>query len=449
MKPVVALAVALSVAGAAAARELQITVYNSDLGLVRDVREIEPPAGGGEVSVADVAARIDPTSVHLQSLTREGGITVLEQNYRFDLASPDRILERYLDGMVQAVLKDGGVREGMLLSFTDQQIVLGGEAGLSILQRAQLVDVRCPNLPDGLITRPSLVWDIGVDRGGPQRVELSYLTGGISWHAEYVAVVNDTDTGADLDGWVSVDNRSGATYPEARLQLIAGDVNRVKPRIRHVVLGQDGHYRGGRGGEVGFQEESFFEYHLYTLPRPTTIRDRETKQIALFPPASTPVTKIYEFRPWTDEKHIRTVLEFVNSEARGLGMPLPKGKVRTYKRDSKGGQQFIGEDSVDHTPKDEKVQLFLGNAFDIVPERTVQDRNRISDRVWEQTTEVKFRNHKKEKVTIVARDRFAGDWTIVATSLPSRKQDATTAEWLVEVDPNGETVLTYRVRVSR
>ncbi len=449
MKPLVALAVALSVAGIATAREVQITVYNNDLGLVRDVREIEPPAGGGELSVADVAARIDPTSVHLQSLAREGGITVLEQNYRYDLASPDRILERYLDENVQVVLKDGDAREGTLQSFTDQQIVLMGKTGLSVLQRAQLVDVRCPNLPDGLITKPTLEWSVGVDRGGPQRVELSYLTGGISWHAEYVAVVNDTDTEADLAGWVSVDNQSGATYPEAKLQLIAGDVNRVKPPIRRVVAGSELHYRGGRGAEIGFQEESFFEYHLYTLPRPTTIRDRETKQIALFPPASTPVVKLYEYKPWSDERKVRTVLQFENREDRGLGMPLPKGKVRTYKRDSKGGQQFIGEDGIDHTPKDEKVRLFLGNAFDIVPERTVQDRDRISDRVWEQTTEVKFRNHKKEKVTIVARDRFAGDWTIVATSLPSRKQDATTAEWLVEVDPDGETILTYRVRVSR
>jgi len=201
-------------------------------------------------------------------------------------------------------------------------------------------------------------------------------------------------------------------------------------------------------GGAGFEEEAFFEYHLYTLPRATTIQDRETKQIALFPPARTPAVKLYEYKPWNDEKKVRTVLQFENREERGLGMPLPKGKVRTYKRDSSGGQQFIGEDWIDHTPKDEKVRLFLGNAFDIVAERTVKDQNRISDRVWEQTIEVKFRNHKKEKVTIVAQDRFWGDWQIVATTTPSTKKDANTAEWSVDVVPDSETVLTYTVRVS-
>jgi hypothetical protein len=439
--------VSLVLAGSAAAREVQITVYNDDLGLVRDVRDVELPAGAGDLSVTDVAARIDPTSVHLQSLTRDGGITVLEQNYRYDLASPDRILERYLDTGVQAILEGGELHEGKLLSFTNEQLVLMGDKGLSILQRAKVIDVRCPSLPEGLITKPTLVWSVDADRAGPQKAELSYLTNGISWHAEYVAIVNDTDSGADLAGWVSVDNQSGATYPDAKLQLIAGDVNRVQPQTpAQPMLMMEG--RMAKAADAGFQEESFFEYHLYTLPRATTIRDRETKQIALFPPAQTPVVKLYEYKPWSDEKKVRTVLQFENREDRGLGMPLPKGKVRTYKRDSRGGQQFIGEDWIDHTPKDEKVRLFLGNAFDIVAERTMKDQNRISDRVWEQTIEVKFRNHKKEKVTIVAGDRFWGDWTIVTTSLPSRKKDANTAEWMVDVGPDAEVVLTYTVRMG-
>lgn len=441
------LTVCVGIVTCASAREVQITVYNDDLGLVRDVRDVELAAGPGSLSVTDVAARIDATSVHLKSLTREGGLTVLEQNYRYDLASPDRILERYLDAQVQAVLEGGELHEGKLLSFTGDQFVLMGDKGLSILQREKIVDVRCPALPSGLITRPTLVWTVDADRAGSQKAELSYLTNGISWHAEYVAVVNETDTGADLAGWVSIDNQSGATYPDAKLQLIAGDVNRVQPSPpTRPMLAMEG---ARMKADVGFEEESFFEYHLYTLPRPTTIQDRETKQIALFPPARTPALKLYEYKPWADETKVRTVLQFENREDRGLGMPLPKGKVRTYKRDTSGGQQFIGEDWIDHTPKDEKVRLFLGNAFDIVAERTVKDQNRISDRVWEQTVEVKFRNHKKEKVTIVAEDRFWGDWQVVDSTVPARKKDATTAEWSVDVAPDGETILTYTVRTNR
>jgi hypothetical protein len=438
----------ISIAAGASAREIQLTVYNNDLGLVRDVRDLDLQSGRGSVSIVDVAAQIDPTSVHLKSLTREGGITVLEQNYRYDLASPERILERYLDSAIEAVLEGGELHQGKLLSFTGDQLVLSGDKGLSILRRDKLIDLRCPSLPEGLITKPTLVWDIQADRGGSQKAELSYLTNGIAWHAEYVAVSNEDDTAADLAAWVSVDNHSGADYPDAKLQLIAGDVNRVRP--------EEPHYRGGRNlevmamakADVGFEEEAFFEYHLYTLPRPTTVRDRETKQIALFPPARTPVKKLYEYKPWQDEKKIRIVLEFENREERGLGMPLPAGKVRTYKQDSHGGQQFVGEDMIDHTPKNEKVRLGLGNAFDVVAERTVKDQTRISDRVFEQSVEVKFRNRKTEPITIVAQDRFWGDWKFTTESFVSTKKDARTAEWSIPVGPDAEVVLTYTVRIT-
>ncbi len=448
MRTWIVLLAGLSLAATSAARDVQLTVYNNDLGLVRDVRDLDLQNGRGSVAIVDVAAQIDPTSVHLKSLSREGGITVLEQNYRYDLASPERILERYLDASIEAVIEGGDLHQGKLLSFTGEQIVLSEEGGLSILQRDKVIDVRCPSLPEGLITKPTLVWDLQADRAGSQKAELSYLTTGIGWHAEYVAVTNADDTAADLAAWVSVDNRSGADYPEAKLQLIAGDVNRVQPEVQ-MMRGRMMVAEAMSGkADVGFEEESFFEYHLYTLPRPTTVRDRETKQIALFPPAKTPVKKLYEYKPWQDDKKIRIVLEFENREERGLGMPLPKGKVRTYKRDSKGGTQFVGEDMIDHTPKNEKVRLGLGNAFDVVAERTMKNQVRISDRVSEQSFEVKFRNRKTEPVTIVAQDRFWGDWKITQESFPSTKKDARTAEWSIPVGPDGEVVLTYTVRIT-
>jgi len=448
MRTLLALLLGMLLVSGAIAREVHLTVYNNDLGLVRDVRELDFPSGRGSVSIVDVASQIDPTSVHLKSLGREGGITVIEQNYRYDLASPERILERYLDAEIEAILEKGDLHSGTLLSFTGEQIVLKGSSGLSILERDKIIDLRCPSLPEGLITKPTLVWEVQSARGGREKAELSYLTSGVNWHAEYVAVTNEDDTAADLAAWVSVDNRSGASYPEARLQLIAGDVNRILPsapmmeeRLAASAMRMK--------ADVGFEEESFFEYHLYTLPYPTTVRDRETKQIALFSPTRTPVKKLFEYKPWQDEKKIRIVIEFDNKEERGLGIPLPKGKVRTYKRDSRGGQQFVGEDMIDHTPKNEKVRLGLGNAFDVVAERTVKDRARVSDRVMDQMFEVKFRNRKTEPITIVAQDRFWGDWRVLESSLPHQKKDAYTAEWMVDVGADQEVVLTYTVRTTR
>ncbi|MFB3909314.1 MAG: DUF4139 domain-containing protein [Candidatus Eisenbacteria bacterium] len=426
------------------ARELQLTVYNNDLGLVRDVREIDLPSGRGTITVVDVAAQIDPTSVHLGGLGEQTPFTVLEQNFRYDIASADRLLESYIDQPVQAVLEGGELHDGTLLSFTSEHLVLQEERGLSMLQREKVTDIRMPKLPEGLITRPTLVWEIDGGPGRRQPVEMSYLTTGVSWHAEYVALTNEDDTRADLAAWVSVDNRSGASYPDARLQLIAGEVNRVQPQPPPRPMADMPIARAKGANE--FQEESFFEYHLYTLPRPTTVRDRETKQIALFEPTTTPVTKSYEYQPWRDDKHVRIVLEFENSEAKGLGMPLPAGTVRTYKRDSRGGQQFVGEDRIDHTPRNEKVRLGLGNAFDVVAERTMTDRRQISDRVWEQSYQVKLRNRKTEPVTIHVEDRFWGDWRIVASSHPSEKKDANTAEWSIDVGADAEVTLTYTVR---
>lgn len=432
-----------------AARELQLTVYNNDLGLVRDVRDLEVRDGRSTVAVADVAAQIDPTSVHLRGLEAGDDLTVLEQNYRYDLAGPERILDRYLDRGIQAVLEGGEMHEGTLMSFAGDQLVLRGASGaVSILRRDKIIDLRCPGLPEGLITKPTLVWDLAAKGGGTRRAEITYLTSGIGWHAEYVAVANDDDTQADLSAWVSIDNQSGSDYPDTRLQLIAGDVHRVRPPSPMQMM--DRSLKSGMAQETaGFEEETFFEYHLYTLPRPATVRDRETKQIALFDPTRTPVQKLYEYKPWTNAEKVRIVLQFENREDRGLGMPLPAGKVRTYKRDSRGGQQFVGEDTIDHTPKNEKVRLGLGNAFDVVAERTVLDQTRISDRVSEQRIEVKFRNRKEQAVTIIAQDRFWGDWDLRDSSIPGTKKDAWTVEWSVPVAPDAETVLTYTVRIGR
>ncbi|MFA6107535.1 MAG: DUF4139 domain-containing protein [Candidatus Latescibacterota bacterium] len=437
---------AASSAGPAAAdeRSLRLTVYSTDLALVSDQRTLQLPTDGGPVSLTDVPARIDPTSVHLQPL--HGQVQVLEQNFQYDLADPERILQRYLDQPVEAALKAGELRSGNLLSYDGGALVLRGvDGGISLLARDQIADLRFPQLPDGLRTRPTLVWRLAGANPGPLPVSLSYLTGGMSWHAEYVAVTNEEDTRLELSAWVSLENHSGATFPEARLQLIAGDVQRMRPaplpvRGRMVAMMEKAAPDGG------FAEESFFEYHLYTLDRATTIADRETKQVALFPAASAPVRKVYEFDGQRDPRKVRVLLEAENRAELGLGMPLPAGTVRVYKKDARGELQFVGEDRLDHTPRNERIRLGVGNAFDVVAERRDLAQSRITERVTERSVEVSVRNRKTEAVEVVVLEHLAGDWEIRQTSLPAERRDASTAAFRVRIEPDAETKLTYTAR---
>ena len=437
----------VTAAATAADRELRLTVYNDNLALVSDSRTIQVQAGQSTVELADVPAQIDPTSVHLKAL--RSPLEVLEQNFQYDLASPDRILQRYLDQPVDAALKAGELKSGALLSFDSGSLVLRRpDGGVSLVTRAEVADLRLPTLPEGLRTRPTLVWLLQAEKGGATPVELSYLTGGLSWHAEYVAVTDEKDTSMDLSAWVSLENSSGATYPDAKLQLIAGDVQRVQPPPPMMKS------RGGRDFQMamaaapseGFAEETFFEYHLYTLDRSTTIADRETKQVSLFPTATTPVKKVYEYNGQADAKKVRIILEAENKKELGLGMPLPAGKVRVYKKDSRGDLQFVGEDQIDHTPKNEKLRLGVGKAFDIVAERVELSQDRITDRVSDRKVQVKLRNRKTEAVEVVVQESVWGDWEIREASIPSFKKDARTAEFRVPVAADTEAILTFTVR---
>ncbi len=434
------------------ARSVAITVYNQDLGLVRDVRRMEIPGGTAWISFREVPSRIDPTSVHLKA-TDGAELTVLEQNYGYDLVSPDKILERYLDSPIKVIVEEGRLYEGRLLSAREGQLVLGASdagGGITILSREKVTDMQFPSLPAGLITRPTLTWLLSTERGGGRDVEVSYLTGGMNWHAEYVAVVAAADDGMDLAGWVSIENHSGAQYPDARLQLVAGDVNRVPaPQMRggRNVVELAASYKAVPA--AGFEEETFFEYHLYTLQRPSTLADNETKQISLFEPATCTVKKIYEANPLRDDKAVRVVLETTNSEAAGLGMPLPKGTVRVYKRDRRDDLQFVGEDRIQHTPRDEKLRVQIGKAFDLVAERTELETRRLGPRDSETDVKIELRNRKaQEDAVIVVQEDLQGYWEIRAASHPYEKKSATRIEFAVPVAAGQTATVTYTVRVT-
>jgi hypothetical protein len=453
------LGLALAVLGSAArgqasetddpGRSLALTVYNQDLGVVKEQRRLRIPAGIGWVRFRDVPARIDPTSVHLRAAD-DRELAVLEQNYEYDLVSSEKILERYLDSAVKVILEEGRLYEGTLLSAGSGTLVLGDtglDEGIVILSREKVTDIQFPALPQGLITRPTLAWLLSAPSGDAEReIEVSYMTSGMNWHAEYVAIVAADDRSLDLGGWVSVENRSGATYPDAELQLVAGDVQRVavpKPtRVRQMAMET-------QGLGAGFEEESFFEYHLYSLGRRTTLRDNETKQISLFDPAVCEVTKLYECNPHRDASKVRVVLEAENRQAAGLGRPLPAGKVRAYKRDAAGRMQFIGEDRIDHTPRDEKLRITVGKAFDLVAERTELATRRPGPRTRETDVEIELRNRKEdERVAIVLQEDLNGYWEIEQASHEYEKKSATRIEFTVAVRPGETETITYTVRYS-
>jgi hypothetical protein len=440
----------LALSGWGEERNISLTIYNQDLALVKDTRDISFVSGRNEIKFSEVAEKIDPTSVHFQVLSAPEKIYLLEQNYQYDLVSSDKILEKYLDKNIQILTKDGKFYEGVLLSYAPDNLTLREkENSIRIVNRAQVIDLSFPKLPEGLITRPTLVWLLDSKIQGKQKTEVSYLTNGINWHAEYVAVADKDDKNLELSGWVSIDNRSGTTYPDAKLKLIAGEVHRVEERVVRPLYKAEGEMALGMAPPT-FEEKPFFEYHLYTLQFPSTVKDNEIKQISLFPNSSVKVNKIYVYDGAREPKKIKVNLEFLNSKAEGLGMPLPKGKIRVYKVDTDKSMEFVGEDQINHTPKDEKVRVYVGDAFDIVGERTRTNFQKISDNVMEETYQLKLRNHKEEKVEVTVVEHLYPytNWEILESNFKYEKKDASTIEFKIPLEKNQEQIVNYKVRYS-
>jgi hypothetical protein len=461
---------ALMAAGAvssASAKGIELTVYNANFALVKEVRTVELRTGRQELRVEDVAAQIDPTSVGFKSMTPGKRIEVLEQNYQYDLISPQAILNKSVGKRVRLreQLQNGNqvLTEGVLLSPPAQGMVIKTDDGRIVLSPTGTVEVL--EVPAGLISRPTLMWDLLAESSGSHDIELAYLTNQIDWSADYVLTLAADDKKADLNGWVTINNRSGATYDNATLKLIAGDVRRI--------VGFQG---GGFGGAAprsgmdmksseGFREETLFEYHLYTLQRPATVRNNEQKQISLLTASDVDVSKELilegqksiwmgygnQYRPGegyaSDPKiKVNVLVKIKNSEKNRLGVPLPKGRVRVYKRDASGQVQMLGEDSIDHTAREESVSLYIGDAFDVVGERKRTSFRRISGNIVEEDFEIKVRNRKKTVESIRVIEHAWSDWKILAESMKSTKLDSNTFEYLVTLKPDEERVITYTVQ---
>lgn len=435
--------------------DVAVTAYNNGIALVRDVRAIELPTGEVRLQFEDVAQQIRPETVSLRSISNPGSVSILEQNYEYDLISPQKLMEKYIGLTVR------------LQSFSDRDEFTLVDATLLSTNGGPVYEVDgeifighpgtvvLPEIPENLIAKPSLIWILNNDRR-EQRIEATYLTGGISWKADYVITLAKDDASMDVSGWVTMNNQSGTTYENAKLKLVAGDVNVVTPAAR-MKLGRAAVAFEMAAASTMPQQEAFAEFHLYTIPRRTTIKQNQSKQLALLQANDVQTTKVYEYRgqvhyysspmPAMLEEHISVFIKFENEEENNMGMPLPAGVMRIYQEDSEGMLQFAGEDRIQHTPKDETVTLRMGKAFDVIGERVQTDYTRVNPRVHESTFEITLRNHKEEDIVVDIIEPMPGDWQILEESQAHVKRDARTAVYSVPVEADGESVVRYRVRV--
>ncbi|MBS1989458.1 MAG: DUF4139 domain-containing protein [Cyanobacteria bacterium SZAS LIN-2] len=446
-----------------------ITVYNQNFGLVKDIRNFELKEGINSIRFEDVAAAIDPTTVSFTSLTAPNSVAVREQNYQFDLMDVGTILSKSVGKEIKIrQYTTGGTHEVTGVLLNPPQVSVSDSNG-NVSQRSQSIvlktasgivlgpsgEVEIAELPPGLVSKPSLLWKLDCDKPGTHKTEISYQTQGLNWKCDYVAVANADDSAADLTSWVTLDNKSGATYKNAALKLMAGDVHKIQPPVApRAMMFKSASMAGGMAPQ--FTEQSFAEYHLYSLANKTDVMNNETKQLTLFNTSNVPVKKLYIFdspQPYyggfnpsgaTNGK-VNVKLELVNSKENNLGMPMPKGKVRVYKRDKDGAMQFVGEDLIDHTPKDEKVRVYIGDAFDLVGERKQTNFNQVSNKIQRSSMEISLRNHKETPVTITCVEHAYGDWKIISSSQPSTKKDSHTFEFAVKVPANGEAKVNYEV----
>lgn len=439
---------------------LAVTIYNDDLALIKDQRRLDLPVGEVQLAFREVSGRLRPETALLSG----SGMYVVEQNFEYDLLTPASLLDKYVGREVEVIKKHPTTGE----ESRETALVLSSNSGV-VLKFADRIETGVPGrlafagVPDDLRDRPTLTMLIDNQQAGARDFELTYLSRGLSWHADYVAELNVDDSQLDLSGWVTLDNRSGATYADARLQLVAGDVHQAPA---------DNLQMGGLHREVAMKamaappmpaEEGMFEYHLYTLPRPTTIADKQSKQVALLQAAAVPCKKLFILKGSSyyyrraygevdDKLKVGVFVELENRKQNHLGLPLPKGVIRVYKEDSHRSLQFVGEDRIDHTPENETIRLKLGETFDLTARRKQTSFRKLAgdsryNYIYEAAFQIDLKNAKDEAVVIKVLEPLPGDWEIVAESQAHTKESSSIASWPVRVPAKREAQLTYRALV--
>ncbi|MFA7325026.1 MAG: DUF4139 domain-containing protein [Candidatus Kapaibacterium sp.] len=422
-----------------------VTIYNNDLGVVNELRPLDLKEGINEVFINDVPSEIVPSSVRINL-----DATVIEQNYRYDLANSYSLMQHFIDKKITLVGEKTFV--GTLISASSNSVVIKNEnGGLTILPSLEGYNISLDYMPENLITKPTLVWKVKSNSAGKKDVGITYQTSGMSWKAEYVATLNKDDNRLDLNAWVNITNKSGGSFKNAKVKLIAGDISRAEgymtpeenARYREIVLSS---YSPPPIESV--IEKSFFEYHMYELINKSDILQNEDKQIGLFNASDIKVQKkfIYNTNGSNLENRKPSVsVEFKNAKDNNLGMPLPKGIVRIYKNDGEA-VELIGEDNLDHTPKNEEVELKIGEAFDITIDEKVVSSTKITDKVQEIEYEVTIHNSKVESVSVEVNRNLRGNWTVLEKNVDYEKENANKITFKVDVAKEKKKTLTYKVR---
>ncbi len=440
--------------------DLSVTVYNSNIALIRDVRNLTLPSGPFRLKLMDIAATVNPATVHFRSLNEPDKLGVLEQNYEYDLLEPAKLLHKYVGKEVtltRSYLDNGTTkREDIKATLLADNNGPVWKIGNDIVTGMYGESYRFPEVPANLYDRPTLLMSLENSGSHKQQIEASYLAGNLFWNSDYVLTVGRDDKAADLDGWVTLVNNSGTAFHNARLQLVAGDLNRIQPAAAPMAVRDMAMNKAVRAEQ--FAQENFSEYHLYTLGRKTSVEDKETKQISLLQGSGIPVEKRFvvngqsyyyhnQYSPGSPIKdNVMVFYKFKNEEKSGLGMPMPAGNVRVYQKDSKGSILFVGEDRIDHTPKDEALNIHIGNAFDVISERKQTDYKHIDTHTWEMEFEITVRNHKDTPITVEVNEPIGGDWEMLTSSYKYAKTAAFAAQFNVPVAANGTSVLKYRIR---
>lgn len=420
---------------------IALTVYNNNLGVVRDVRLFDLKKGQSEVRLLDVPALIDPTTVKITASKHPKDVGILEQNFEYDLVNQEKLLEKYIDRQISLTDDKGNKTDGTLLSSQGGQITLSSPTGILMFPNTNQYRISVPNLPEGLITRPTLVWTVNSNSLLVQEpLEVLYQTSGISWHAEYIAALADDDKSLDLTGWVSIDNKCGTTFENAKLKLVAGALNRA---ARNVMSGGMSKFAlSEMNVSPQFEERGLFEYHIYDLGRQVTIKNNEVKQISLLEADKVKSQKIYTYR---GGRNAEVSITFENTKDNNMGMPLPEGIVRVMKKDKDGSFEFVGEDRIQHTPRDEKITLKVGDAFDLIGERTVTD-SKSAEHSSREAIQITLKNRKDEDVTIDAIENVGfNTWEITKNSMDFEKKNANEIVFHVPVKARSEQKVEYTV----
>jgi hypothetical protein len=444
MKKIILLLIASSILAYSQERkDVDVTIYNTNLGVVKETREINLKNGTQEVYIRDVPTGINTSSV---KIGLDG--KVIEQNYRYDLANPRSLMQHFIDKKIKLISKDATI-EGTLISASSNSVVINSnDGGLMILPSLEGFNIALDYMPEGLLTKPTLVWKVQSSKSGKQDAKLTYQTSGMSWEAEYVATLNKDDNKLDLNAWVNVSNNSGGTFKNANLKLVAGDINRVGGR--EIIYQTD--YLMAKNSSAAeadlVEEKKFFEYHIYEVANKTDLLNNENKQIGMFNANGISVVKkfTYNSRGSNIEKQKPAVsIEFNNSKENNLGLPIPKGIVRIYKDDGES-VELVGEDNVDHTAKNEEMELMIGEAFDITIDEKVVNSRKISDKVREIEYELEVRNSKDEDVEVEINRQLWSNWEVLSSNLDYVKENNNKISFKVKVGENDKNKLTYKIR---